>query len=95
MVDYAAPLYEHPAETWDAQKCHKAARHRAKDGCGTTYHFLGYIGDHYGAVRYNGGCIRDGEWYQGENKPLPIIDPAYELVRRPTWGWQIVKRVAA
>jgi len=93
-MDYNAPLYENPAEVWDAARCQRAAKHRAKDGCGTPYHFKGYIGNHYGVTRYNGGCIRAGQRWQGENKPLPIIDPAFELVHKPTWGWQIVAKAA-
>ena len=94
MVDHNAPLYEHPAEVWDAARCKRAAARRAKDGLNTPYPFKGYIGNHYGIVRYNGGCDRAGQWWQGENRPLPIIDPAYEFVNRPTWGWQIRKKAA-
>jgi len=62
--------FQHPAETWNKQKCEKIANSIAKDGLGTPYPFRGYIGSStstppkYGSVRYNGGCIRNEEWYQ-------------------------------
>lgn len=94
MVDYDAPLYQHKPEVWDEKTCAKKARHRHKDGMGTPYPFLGYIGSHYGEVRYNGGCEREGQWWQGENRPLPIIPDTYEIIHKPTWGYVIRKKAA-
>lgn len=90
MVDYNAPLYQHPQEIWDEKKCKKAANYTAKDGLGTRYSFKGYY-SHTIEVRYNGGCIRNGEWYQGERKPLPKLAEGYAWYYRRTWGWQIIK----
>lgn len=57
----------------------------------TPYPFRGYIGNHYGAVRYNGGCTRNGVWYQGEFFRLPIVHQDYEIIHVPTWGYRIRK----
>jgi len=90
--------FQHPAETWNKQKCEKIANSIAKDGLGTPYPFRGYIGSStstppkYGSVRYNGGCIRNEEWYQGEFFPLPIIHDSFEIIFVPTWGYRLVKK---
>jgi len=85
--------YTYPQETWDAKKCEKAAKHRATDGLGTPYPFLGFIGgERYASQRYNGGTVINDEWYQGVHRPLPIIAEGFELVHKITWGWQIIKK---
>lgn len=97
MTDYNAPLYQNKAETWDAKTCEKKAKHVAKDGLGTPYPFKGYIGSStsippkYGAIRYNGGCVREGEWYQGEFFPLPNVAEGFVIQHVPNWGYRIVK----
>jgi hypothetical protein len=97
MVDYKVPLYQLPQETWDAAKCEKMAKHLAKDGLGTPYPFKGYIGGSssippaYGPIRYNGGCIREGQWYQGENRPLPKVADGYVIEWVTSWGYRIRK----
>lgn len=99
MVDLSLPLFQIPAETWDEAKCVKMARRWAKDGLGTRYPFKGFIGPFvssvsmgaYGSERYNGGCVRNGQWWQGEHRPLPILPPGFKIVHRPSWGYQIVK----
>ena len=98
MVDYNAPLYQHPQETWDAKKCEKLCRRVAKDGLGTKYPFKGYIGDmighyHHGMiVRYNGGTTINGKWWQGEEWQLPSVPPEFEIITVPTWGYRIIKK---
>ena len=92
MVDYISPLYSLPQEVWDEARCQQAAKHTATDGLGTKYPFKGYIGNNYGETRYNGGCVRDGQWWQGEYRPLPRIASGYEIVYVPSWGWRIVVR---
>jgi len=84
-------IYQHPQETWDEKKCEKKAKHVAQDGLGTPYPWPGYIGSHYGTHHYNGGCDRDGEWYEGEHWSLPIIAPGYEITKTITWGYRIIK----
>lgn len=96
-MDYNAPLYQHKQEVWDEAKCKKAAKHIASDGMGTKYPFRGFIGpftayDHYGVTRYNGGCERDGEWRQGEFRPLPQVHQDYEIVHRSSWGYVIQRK---
>lgn len=90
-MDYNAPLFQNAPEVWNAQTCQKMANRHAKDGLGTPYPFKGYIGSsqRYGVTRYNGGCTRDGKWWQGENHPLHMIHPDYEIIVVPTWGYRI------
>lgn len=94
MVDYNAPLYQFPQEVWDEAKCAKLAKRRHKQYAP----FKGYLGSSasippaYGEIRYNGGCDHDGEWYQGENRPLPQIHEDYEIIVVPTWGWRIKRK---
>jgi len=93
MVDYNAPLYQHAPEVWDEKTCAKKAKSVAKDGHGTQYPFKGKIGSHYGEKRFNGGCIRNGEWWQGENYPFPQIPDTYEIVPVQYWDcYQIRKK---
>ncbi len=99
MVDYNAPLYQNPQQTWDAKKCEKLAKRWRKDGLGTKSHLQGMLHDgevgHYAhgmTVRYNGGCVREDKWWQGEEWKLPIIPENFEIVHVPTWGWRIVKK---
>lgn len=94
MIDYNAPLYQFPQETWDAAKCEKMAKAKSQ-----LAPFKGYLGSSasippaFGVIRYNGGCIRprdNGEWYQGENRPFPIVAEGYEIIHVTSWGWRIV-----
>jgi hypothetical protein len=97
MIDYNAALFEFPQEIWDAKKCKKLANYTAKDGMGTKHPRKGYLGSSasippaFGTIRYNGGCIHDGVWYQGENRPLPKIADGYEIIVISSWGWYIVE----
>ena len=96
-VDYTKPLYQFPRETWDREKCERLAKHVAKDGLGTPYPWPGYIGSYtspaaYGDIRYNGGCIHDGQWWQGEHRPLPKIHEDFEIIFVTHWGWRIKKK---
>lgn len=84
--------FHHPAEEWDAKRCAKEARHIQTDGLGTPYPFRGacpYVKDN--PVTYNGGCIREEEWYRGETFELPKLAKGFEWRYVPTWCWQIVK----
>ena len=102
-MDYNAPLFQHPPQIWDVKKCERLCKKRQKDGCGTPYPFLGFLprselGCHYAhgmLVRYNGGTVIDGKWWQGEEWKLPIVPDGFEIIRRRTWGYQIVKSVKA
>ena len=98
MVDYNAPLFQHPQETWDKKKCDNLSRRRYVDGYGMKHHRRGYIGcatscpPSFGEVRYNGGCVRNDVWWQGENRPLPIVAEGFEIVYVLTWGWYIQRK---
>lgn len=93
MVDPSLPLFEHPQETWDAAKCEKLAKKKEANAP-----FKGYIGSYasippaFGPIRYNGGCVRNNEWYQGENRPFPIVADRYEIIFVSSWGWRIIKK---
>jgi len=102
MVDYNAPLFQNPQQTWDAAKCAKLVKRIKRDGLGTAHSlkgmlYNGEIGGHNGElqVRYNGGCVKgegaNEEWYQGEQWELPILADGFEIVYVSTWGWRIVK----
>lgn len=97
MVDYNTTLFQNPPEVWDAKKCAKAAKHHHRDGLGTRMDCPGLIGHDsdpygYGEHHYNGGCVRDGAWWQGENKPLPRIHEDFELYHVLSWGWFIRRK---
>lgn len=90
VAESGVKTYVYPQETWSAKKCHKAARHIDKDGLGTPYPFRGYysIQTH---VRYNGGTVIDGEWYQSVVRLLPRLAEGFVWRYRLTWGWQIIQ----
>lgn len=86
-------IYEHKQEVWTEAECRKISRRRHTDGCGTKETHPGrfsFSGSPYPGysqtVRYNGGCLRDGEWYDGEHIPFPVIPPSYKIEHVPTWG---------
>lgn len=92
-------LFAHPQETWTEAECAKRAKYRGTDGRGTKHPYPGLIASSAGAhpeygqaVRYNGGCIREGELYDGEVIPLPKIPDTYEFFKRPTWGTYIRRK---
>jgi hypothetical protein len=92
MVELSLPLYQNEPETWDVKKCEKLARRHTADGLGTKCKFKGWLmGLTFGEVRYNGGCIREDKWYQGECFPFPKLPNGFKIVSKPTWGWVIVK----
>lgn len=90
-------LFHHPQETWNEEKCEKLAKYLAKDGLGTKYPFKGYLGSSmsippkFGMIRYNGGCVRNNEWYDGEFFPLPILAKGFAIVQVISWGYRIIK----
>lgn len=83
--------YTNVTETWDAKRCAKEARHVERDGMGTRYPWPGYIGRRFGKVTYNGGCVHDDVWYNGEVFPLPDVAEGFSVVEVSTWGYRIVK----
>jgi len=101
MVDYNAPLFQHPQETWDKAKCEKLAKYRHVDAFGTKQSRKGFLGSgaaipaRFGITRYNGGCERNGEWWQGENFPFPILAEGFEIVYVLIWGWYIQRKAGS
>ena len=89
--------YTFPQEVWDEKKCKRESRKIWKDGMGTPIHFRGYLGSSasiggYGKTRFNGGCVRpddNGDWYEGQIRPLPKVTENYVIVVIPTWGWRL------
>lgn len=88
--------YRNPQEVWCAAKCRKMANRTTTDGLGTPYPFKGYLHPPsplgWGKIKYNGGCTRDGKWWQGEIFPIPQVADGYEIVHRPTWGMVIQRK---
>ena len=85
-------IFTHKVDKWDYKKCTRIANRTERDGLGTPYPWKGYIGSHYGTTRYNGGCIWEGTWYQGDCIPFPEIDPAFKIIHIPTWGYRLIKK---
>jgi hypothetical protein len=83
--------YVYPQETWDASRCAAIAKKRSPYAP-----FRGYIGcsasmpPSYGRVRYNGGCVHDGDWWQGEIRPFPELAAGYKIVHVCSWGWRLI-----
>lgn len=97
MVNPNLPLFQHPQEVWDAAKCEKIAKTNPKNAFKDGYG-KGYMGSSasippaYGEIRYNGGCERNGEWWQGENRPLPQVADGFEIVSISSRGWFLRKK---
>lgn len=84
--------FVHQPENWNYDICLKKSKYVASDGLDTKMHFAGYIGNHYGKIRYNGGCYRNNQYYAGEIFSLPNIHPSFMLEYRRSWGW-CIKRI--
>jgi len=97
MVNPNLPLFQHPQEVWDAAKCAKVAKANPKNAFGDGYG-KGYMGSSasipsaYGSTHYNGGCERNGDWWQGEYRPFPQIAEGYEIIHISTRGWFLRKK---
>ena len=87
-------LFRHPRPVWDEATCKKLAQKVEKDGLGTPYKFKGYMGYCLPRLitRYNGGCVRNGEWYKGEYHPYPRLPKNYELRNLTSWGLVLVEK---
>lgn len=86
-------IYIHPQETWDHATCKRKSKARGKDGYGSIHPYPGLISPSgspyvsYGRrVIWNGGTVINGELYDGEEMPLPIIPDEYEFITRMSWG---------
>jgi hypothetical protein len=86
--------YEYPQEVWDEKKCQEALKHVWKDGMGTPFTSCkGVFHFEPETIVYNGGCIHDGKWFNGEIKRKPKLADGYSWRYIPTWNGlhQIVK----
>jgi len=90
--------YTYPQEIWHENKCAKMSRHAPKDAWGNLPP-KGIIASNasstpqYGqTIRYNGGTVIDGEWYEAVTRPLPAIPDSYEIVPLTSWGKVIRKK---
>ena len=90
-------FYVHPQEVWSVAECKKKVKHYARDGMGSRYSFPGYIGSwqpyggQWGTTRYNGGCVHDGKWYDGEIRNLPVVPAGFKIVQHGDWGYRIIE----
>jgi len=87
--------YTPEPEVWDEKECAKVARRRGKDSYGTRHPYAGLVEDRsavhgYGRRKFNGGVIREGEWWEGTDIPYPIIHENYEFISRISWGLYLV-----
>lgn len=98
-INYIDKVFVHAQEVWDKAKCLQKSKYRATDAYGTKAYHAGiispsgspYVG--YGkTIPYNGGCIRNGEWYGSEHIPLPAIDSGFEFYHIASWGTAIRKK---
>ena len=90
--------YTHKQETWTEAECAKRANYAPKDAYGNTPP-KGIIASNassypqYGqTIRFNGGRIINGEHYEAECKPLPLIPASYEFASLSSWG-TIIRKV--
>ena len=83
-------IYYHKPEVWDEKKCAKIVKRRRKDAYGTLAHLPGFIYGEYGTKCYNGGCVCEGKWYEGEHRPLPTVPDKYIIVYEPTWFYRLI-----
>ena len=91
--------YTHPQETWNEKECAKRARHAPANAYGDKPP-KGIIASNassypqYGqTIRFNGGRVIEGQWYEAEAVPLPIIPPSYEFKTLTGWGLTIKKAI--
>jgi hypothetical protein len=92
--------YTHPQEVWNEAKCKAVAKHREMDSYGSIHPYAGKVAGvgsscaEYGQTqRYNGGYIApDGNWYNGEVRPLPQIPETYEFYKIVSWGTYLRKK---
>lgn len=98
-IDISDPMYKNyfikKREVWDEKLCKKLANATATDGMGTKYPFKGYVGHRVRevVVKYNGGTIIDGQWYQGVITPRPLLPKDYEFINVTSWGLRLIKQI--
>ena len=89
--------HTYPREIWDKKKCEKLVKRIRRDSYGTADPFPGYLGSFnsipplYGGIKYNGGIVVKGKWYQGTKNLYPSLPAGFKIIKVPTWGWRIIK----
>jgi len=87
----------HPQETWSRQDCEKFVKSYETNAFGDRRPYPGYlsppvqVGDWGENIRYNGGCIRGGQFRQGEHFPLPKVPKGFKWKHILSWGWHLTK----
>jgi hypothetical protein len=81
------PLYTYPQETWDEAKCKKVAKSKK----GLIASSSSSYAEYGQTVRFNGGCIREGEHYQSEHRPLPKVPAGWGFKQVLSWGTYLVR----
>jgi len=82
--------YAHPQVTLTVKDCEKLQR-RQKNAFGDKWPYKGHYLPLIGPIRYNGGCIREEEWYPGEIGLEPIVPEGWEVRYISTWGYHVQK----
>ena len=84
--------FTHPQESWDAQECAERAKSAPANAYGdrppkgiiassaSTYPEYGQT------IRFNGGTVINGEWYEAVSVPLPKIADGFEFATLTGWG---------
>lgn len=86
--------YTHKQETWDEKKCAAMAKRSRNGGPRGIIASSASSYPEYGqTIRFNGGRVIDGEWYESEAVPLPNIPDSYEFVNLVSWGTVIRKKL--
>lgn len=83
-------FFVYPQETWSAAQCGQLAKRRMTDGHGTAGPKGQLIDFGFGAHRFNGGIVREDEYYcAGYIQPFPVLPPGY-TIRSNSWGYCIM-----
>lgn len=89
--------YARPRESWDSRKCERTSRSRFRDGLGTIGGPRGLVQcdstpyPAWGTIRFNGGCVEDGEWYRGWDTPFPKLAAGFVWAYVCTWGYVVAR----
>ena len=89
--------FTHPRETWDEKECLKRSKSAPADfwgNCppkGIIASSASSYPEYDQTIRFNGGRVINGEWYEKECRPLPVIPDSFEFVKLVSWG-TIIRR---
>ena len=89
--------YTEPAEHWSRAQCEALSKRKTRDGCGTLWPYKGLVQGsstpypRYGRHTWNGGIVKDGEWWQGIDIPWPVTPWPWVICFISSWGYFIRK----